>query len=95
MHVLELDSEATEPESHYEPYPLEGQKLPLVEFRKLIAAWAKRGLRTPIVFEYQGKVFASDNITADPTWSPARWDWEMILLDFRVIQPEGPNKCRW
>ena len=21
--------------------------------------------------------------------------WEMGLMDFRLIQPEGPNRCRW
>lgn len=95
VRVIELDSEAAATGSHLEPYLLEGQKLPVVEFRKLVSRWAKRGMEVPIVFEYQGKVVTSENIAADPTWSPAKWDWEMILLDFRVIQPDGPNQCRW
>jgi hypothetical protein len=95
VRVLELDSEAADTGSNYDPKPMKGEQLPVVEFRKLISSWAKQGMKIPIAFEYQDKVFVSDNIAADPTWRPARWDWEMILLDFRVIQSEGPNRCRW
>jgi hypothetical protein len=74
---------------------LEGKNLPVVEFRKAVRDLAKRGRKTPIVFEYKGKIYASDDITKDPNWSPWRLDWEMFLLDFREIQPTGANKCRW
>lgn len=93
VRVLELDDEAAR--AGYQYFLLEGQEFPVVEFRKLVDTWADAGMVIPIVFEYQGEVIASDNIAADPAWRPERWDWEMILLDFRVIQPEGPNLCRW
>ncbi len=95
VRVLKFSHSAASLHSHYAPTWLRRRELPVVEFRKLVHTWAKRGMEIPIVFEYQGKVYASDNIAADPTWRPARWDWEMILLDFRVIQPKGPNRCRW
>ncbi len=95
VRVHELDEKAARTDSHYAPRKLEGQELPVVEFRKLVSTWAKAGMVIPIVFEYQEVVYASENIAADPTWHQARWDWEMIFLDFRVIQPEGPNECRW
>ena len=91
--VLEIDDDKARTGHHY--MRLEGKQLPVVEFRKLIDTWAREGMVVPIVFEYQGQVHASDNIAADPAWRPDGWDWEMILMDFRVIQPEGPNRCRW
>ena len=48
-----------------------------------------RDLRIP------GREHATDDIVNDPVWrTPAR-DWEMRLMDFRVIQEEGPSRCRW
>ena len=79
----------------YQYQPLQGSLLPVVEFRKLIYAWTKAGATIPLTFEYQGKIHSTSDITHDPAWrTPAR-DWEMRLMDFRVIQPEGPNACRW
>lgn len=95
VRVLEIDKEAAYTGSHYAPHRLVGKELPVVEFRKMVSGWANMDRKVPITFEYRGSVYASDNITADPAWRPARRDWEMILLDFREIQPEGPNECRW
>lgn len=95
IRILKFDESAPYAEFHYAPRLNEGMGLPVVEFRKLIRKWAKEGMEVPIVFEYQGKVYSSDNIATDPNWRVTRPDWEMSLLDFRVIQPEGPNECRW
>ena len=79
----------------YQYQPLEGSLLPVVEFRKLIYAWTKAGATIPLTFEYRGTIHSTSDITRDPAWrTPAR-DWEMRLMDFRVIQPDGPNACRW
>jgi hypothetical protein len=79
----------------YQYQPLEGSLLPVVEFRKLIYAWTKAGATIPLTFEYRGAIHSTSDITHDPAWrTPAR-DWEMRLMDFRVIQPAGPNSCRW
>ena len=67
----------------------------MVEFRKLIYAWTRAGATIPLTFEYRGRVHATADIVNDPVWrTPAR-DWEMRLMDFRVIQEEGPSRCRW
>jgi hypothetical protein len=79
----------------YQYQPLRGQALPAVEFRKLIREWTRAGATVPMRFEYRGQVYATDNIVRDPEWRFRGTDWEMRLLDFRVIQPEGPNTCRW
>jgi hypothetical protein len=79
----------------YQYQPLEGSLLPVVEFRKLIYAWTRAGATIPLTFEYRGTLHSTSDITHDPTWrTPAR-DWEMRLMDFRAIQPDGPNSCRW
>ena len=69
--------------------------LPVVEFRKLIYAWTQAARVVPVAFEYRGAAHATDDIAIDPAWRTAHRDWEMRLLDFRVIQPEGANQCRW
>jgi hypothetical protein len=79
----------------YQYQPLEGSLLPVVEFRKLIYAWTRAGATIPLTFEYRGTIHSTSDITHDPTWrTPAR-DWEMRLMDFRAIRPDGPNSCRW
>ncbi len=79
----------------YQYQPLQGQLLPVVEFRKLIYAWTRAGAAIPLTFEYRGTIHSTKDITTDPAWRTGAWDWEMRLMDFRAIQPDGPNSCRW
>lgn len=79
----------------YEGQSLVGQELPVVEFRKWIYRWTEAGAVVPMSFAYQGEVYSSPNIVTDPTWRTPERTWAMRLMDFRVIQPEGPNRCRW
>jgi hypothetical protein len=79
----------------YQYQALQGNRLPVVEFRKLIYRWTRAGATIPITFEYRGRVHSTEDIANDPAWRTDAWDWEMRLLDFRVIQPDGPNRCRW
>lgn len=79
----------------YQYQPLEGNNLPVVKFRKLIQRWTRAGATIPLTFEYRGTVHSTEDIVNEPAWRATGWDWEMRLLDFRVIQPEGPNRCRW
>jgi hypothetical protein len=74
---------------------LNGNQLPVVEFRKLIYAWTRAGLTIPMTFEYRGKIHSTEDIANDPVWRTNTRDWEMVLMDFRSIQPSGPNRCRW
>ena len=79
----------------YQYQPLEGNRLPVVEFRKLLQRWAEAGVTLPLTFEYRGRVYETEDIVNDPVWRTDGWDWEMRLMDFRVIQGEGANRCRW
>ena len=74
---------------------LEGKSLPTVEFRKRIHEWTQAGLTVPLVLEYRGEIYSTEDIVKDPVWRTEKRNWEMMLLDFRDIQPEGPNQCRW
>jgi hypothetical protein len=79
----------------YQYQPLQGQALPVVEFRKLIRSWTRAGAKVPMEFEYRGQVYETDDIVRHPEWRYRGTDWEMRLMDFRAIQAEGPNACRW
>ncbi|HUF35736.1 MAG TPA: hypothetical protein VMN37_07280 [Gemmatimonadales bacterium] len=79
----------------YNYQPLEGHLLPVVEFRKLIRQWTRAGRTVPMTFEYRGQVHTTGDIAQDPAWRTPRRDWEMRLMDFRVVQGEGANRCRW
>ena len=94
VQILELNDEEAVAGHHYDE-PLQGKSVQVIEFRKLVDVWGDAGMVVPITFEYQGQTITSQNIAADPDWRQDRWTWEMILLDFRVIQPHGPNSCRW
>lgn len=73
----------------------EGLMLPMVEFRKLLYLWREAGIPVPMTLRYRGENVVSNDIANEPGWVVDRWNWEMRLLDFRVIQPDNPNRCRW
>lgn len=79
----------------YQYQLLKGNRLPVVEFRKLIHAWTSAGVTVSLTFEYGGRIHSTDDIVNDPVWRTHGWDREMRLMDFRVIQADGPNACRW
>ena len=74
---------------------LSGYALPVVEFKKLLLLWRENDQVVPMNFEYNGKTYVTDNVVAEPDWQVSGLNWEMKLLDFRLIQPDGPNLCRW
>jgi hypothetical protein len=74
---------------------LEGESLPVVEFRKRIYEWTRAGRTVPLVLEYGGETYSTEDIVKDPVWRTEKRNWEMMLLDFRAIQLEGPNQCKW
>jgi len=79
----------------YQGQSLVGQELPAVEFRKWIYGWTATGAVVPMTFVYQGQAYSTANIVTDPVWRTTERTWAMRLMDFRLIQPEGPNHCRW
>lgn len=79
----------------YQYQPLNGSRLPVVEFRKLISRWTAAGMTVPLTFLYRGRIHSTRDIVNEPAWRTDDWDWEMRLMDFRVIQSQGPNECRW
>jgi hypothetical protein len=75
--------------------PLQGNQVPVIELKKLIYGWTRAGKTVPMTFEYRGQVYTTQDIVHDPRWRTGARDWRMRLMDFRVIQTEGPNRCRW
>lgn len=72
-----------------------GYALPVVEFRKWIHAWGEAGYRVPMTYAYNGYRYTTQDIVTDPAWRSDTRSPEMLLLDFRYIQPGQPNYCRW
>ncbi len=93
VRFIEIDDDFGEIIHHYEP--LQGRELPAVEFRKMIYEWTQAGYTVPSTFEYRGEIYSTEDIVKDPVWRTDERNWEMALMDFRVIQPDGPNECRW
>jgi hypothetical protein len=91
--VIALDPRWTE--GIYQIPPLAGMQLPEIEFRKLVTHWARAGAAVPVTLEHRGRTWHSPDITRDPAWRVERPDWRTRWADFRVIQPEGANMCRW
>jgi hypothetical protein len=61
----------------------------------LLLNWREAERIVPVIFEYRGETIRSEDIATEPRWRVDGLDWEMRLLDFRIIQPSSPNQCRW
>ncbi len=94
VRILEIDDRFGVVIHHYDQSP-QDHRLPVVEFRKWIHQWTHSGFEVPVTFEYRGQIHTIEDITQDPTWSTRGRTPQMYLMDFRVIQPDGPNLCRW
>ena len=94
VRITEIDQTVGKPIHHFKQLQT-GYQLPVVEFRKWIYTWTQAGLVVPLTFEYRGETYSTKDVTSDPAWRTDRRTWAMVLMDFRVIQPEGPNGCRW
>lgn len=95
VRFIEIDDEQARVGHKYRP--LKDNYLPVVEFRKLIHKWTQAGYKVPLVFEHDGQVYKTSDIVNDPVWQTPKRNWEMVMMDFRVIQPDNgePNYCRW
>jgi hypothetical protein len=91
--VIEIDDELARIGHQYSP--LEGRQIPMVEFRKLLLQWRLDGRPIPVTISYRGEVMRFDDIATAPGWRVGGRDWEMRLLDFRIVQEGRPNACRW
>ncbi|MEM6611369.1 MAG: hypothetical protein AAF652_03775 [Cyanobacteria bacterium P01_C01_bin.72] len=93
--ILEIDDESAKIGHKYRP--LQDHFLPAVEFKKLVHKWTKAGYTVPLTYEYGDRIYRTDNVVNDPLWLTPKLNWEMRLMDFRVIQPDNgePNYCRW
>ena len=95
VNFIEINDEKAKVGHKYRP--LKDNYLPVVEFKKLIHKWTKAGYKVPLVFEHNGRVYNTSDIVNDPVWRTPKRNWEMVMMDFRIIQPDRgePNYCRW
>ena len=75
--------------------PFAGNSLPLVEFKKSIYNWTKNNEKVSMMFKYQDKAYPTRDIINDPIWKTPKQNWEMKLLNFRLISSVEPNECSW
>ena len=94
VRIIEIDDEHGAVIHHYGRFR-RGYELPVVEFRKWIYVWTQAGFEVPLTFEYREKIYSTKDIVKDPVWRTDERTWEMVLMDFRAIQPDGPNQCKW
>jgi hypothetical protein len=92
--IVDIDDRYGRIIHHYDGSP-RGYALPVIEFRKWIHDWTSAGYRVPLTFGYRGHLYRTDDIVTDPAWRTTDRTPEMVLQDFRVIQPGSPNWCRW
>jgi hypothetical protein len=91
--VIEIDDELARIGHQYSP--LKGRQIPMVEFRKLLLQWRLHGRAIPVTISYRDEVMSFDDIATASEWRVDNRDWEMRLLDFRIVQEGRPNACRW
>lgn len=91
----EIDDEKARVGHKYRP--LKDNYLPVVEFKKLIYKWTQAKYKVPLVFEHDGRIYNTSDIVNDPIWRTPKRNWEMVMMDFRVIQADNgePNYCQW
>ncbi len=75
---------------------LKDYALPATELFKKAKLWREKKIKVPAVYWYNGELLETSDLAKDERWQQdpnlrfnAQW------LDFRVVQPIGPNKCRW
>ncbi len=93
VRIIDIDDEAAKVGHHYDP--LNGNSLPVVEFRKLVTMWRESGRKITLTYEYQSDTVQTQDIANDKNWDTAGRNWETFWLDFRPTQESGPNVCRW
>jgi hypothetical protein len=94
VRIIKIDDGAGAAIHHYDRFR-SGLQLPVVEFRKWIYEWTQAGFEVPLTFEYHGRIHSTKDIVKDSEWSTDERTWEMLLLDFRAVQPDGPKECTW
>lgn len=92
VHVRKIDPR----HAAWKQQDLNGNSIPTTEFRKLIVRWGNRRLdNLHAMYEYDGRVYETTDLVADNPWDVDGYTVEQYLLDFRLIQTEGPVLCRW
>jgi len=93
VRIIEVDDDRAKIGHHFDP--LEGNSVPVVEFRKMVTMWREAGTELAMTYAYGGDIVHAGDIVRDDRWAGAGRNWESFWLDFRPVQEAGPNRCRW
>jgi hypothetical protein len=75
---------------------LKDYALPATELYKKTRAWKKQHAQVAAVYWYRGQLFETNDLAADHRWqTDSNLKINALWQDFRVIQTEGANRCRW
>lgn len=92
VHVRKIDPRHADDEED----DLNGNSIPTLEFQKLIVEWGDQGLdRLDATYEYEGRVYETTDLVDDNAWDVDGYRLVHYLVDFRVVQEQGPVDCRW
>ncbi len=70
--------------------------LPATELYKKAQSWNDQGISVAATYWYRGELLQTDDLAADQRWQTDKYlQVHAKWLDFRMIQSEGPNQCRW
>jgi hypothetical protein len=92
VHVREVDPRHADKDED----DLNGNSIPTIEFQKLIVEWGDQGLDDlDATYEYEGRVYETTDLVDDNAWDVDGYTLAHYLVDFRLVQEEGPLVCRW
>jgi hypothetical protein len=92
VHVRAIDPRHTDKEVG----DLNGNSIPTIEFKKMIVEWGNQGLDgLDATYEHDGRVYETRDLVADNPWGIEGYTLGQYLVDFRLIQENGPLRCRW
>ncbi len=75
---------------------LKDYALTATELYKKAKTWRNEGKKVSAVYWYRGELYATDDLAEDKKWQTDPYlKINALWLDFRMIQPDGLNRCRW
>jgi hypothetical protein len=75
---------------------LKDYALPATELYKKAKAWRTNGNKVSAVYWYRDELLETNDLATDQRWqTDPNLALNALWLDFRMIQPEGANRCRW
>ena len=80
----------------YRRMPNYDQKIPVVEFDRILDKYRERDWRDlDMIIRYKDKILTTEDAGFDKNFDFDIPYWQKKLLKFRYIQKKGPQRCLW